>query len=83
MVAKFENKYNMTKDQINIPFLIEEKPIGMITNVTESEITVYIFDRNIGFEVENKTNPKIVSMYLSRKEQRSYQEVMTDINNSL
>ena len=80
MIVKFENKYNMTEDQINIPFLIEENPIGMITDVTESEITVNIFDKFIGFEVKNKANSQIVAMYLSSKEQRSYWEVMADIN---
>jgi hypothetical protein len=79
VIVKFENKYNMTKEQINIPFLIEENPIGMITNVTKSEITVNIFDKFIGFEVKNKMNSQIIAMYLSNKEQRSYQEVMDDI----
>jgi hypothetical protein len=79
VIVKFENKYNITEDQINIPFLIEENPIGVITNVTESEITVNIFDRYVGFELNNKVNPQIVTMYLSSKKQRSYQEVMDDI----
>lgn len=81
MVVIFENVYNLTEDQIDIPFLIKEVPIGVVEKVTSSEITVNIFDKFIGFEIVSIDNPQVTAIYLSDKEQKSYKDVMNDIKN--
>lgn len=81
MFVKFENQYNLTEDQVSIPFLVKETPIGVITKVTPLEVTINVFDKFIGFEISSTENPKLDAIYLSDKEQRSYKEVMNDIKN--
>lgn len=81
MIAIFENKYNLDETQINMPFIIGSTPIGVIFEVNEQSFKVNIFDRYVGFELDGLNNPNIVAMYLSEKEQRSYDEVMEDTNN--
>jgi len=66
MKAVFENRHHLTEESLNMPFMIEESPVGIITEVNEETFTVHIFDRNIGVEV---LDDKICAVYLSQKEQ--------------
>lgn len=79
MLVKFDNKYNLTENQVGIPFMIKESPIGVISKVTSSDITVNVFDKFIGFEIESVNNPQVIAIYLSDKEQNSYEETMMNI----
>lgn len=71
MKAIFENNYNFTEAQVNIPFIIGKTPIGVVYEVNKDTFTVQIFDKFIGLEVCNNI---IDTIYLSEKEQMSYDE---------
>lgn len=71
MKVIFENKYNFTEAQINIPFIVGETPIGVVYEVDKDTFTVNIFDRFIGLEIRDIN---IDAIYLSDKEQISYEE---------
>jgi len=71
MKVIFENKYEFTEAQVNIPFMLENTPIGIVYEVTKDTFTVQIFDKYIGLEIRNN-NADVI--YLSTKEQISYEE---------
>jgi len=52
MNLTIENKFGLTNEQINIPFMVNSVPIGVITNVTDLEINILIWERFIGVEKE-------------------------------
>jgi hypothetical protein len=71
MKAIFENKYNFTEAQINIPFIVGNTPIGVVCEVDKDIFTIQIFDKFIGLEILNNN---IDAIYLSEKEQISIEE---------
>jgi hypothetical protein len=71
MKVVFENKYEFTEAQVNIPFMLDNTPIGIVYEVTEDIFTVQIFDKYIGLEIRNNNADAI---YLSTKEQMSYKD---------
>ena len=71
MKVIFENKFEFTEAQINIPFIIGKTPIGIVYEVNKDTFTVEIFDRFIGLEICNNIADAI---YLSETEQISYKE---------
>lgn len=71
MKVIFENKYEFTEAQVNIPFMLENTPIGIVYDVTKDIFTIQIFDKYIGLEIRNNNADAI---YLSTKEQISYED---------
>lgn len=60
MIITVENKFGITNEQINIPFMVNNVPIGIVTNATDGEITVLIWDRFVGIEKEYETSKNIL-----------------------
>jgi len=71
MKAIFENKYEFTEAQINIPFIIGNTPIGIVYEVTKDTFTIQIFDRFVGLEIKDNI---VDAIYLSEKEQISFDD---------
>lgn len=71
MKVIFENKFEFTEAQINIPFIIGNTPIGIVYEVNKDTFAVQIFDRFIGLEIRNNN---VDALYLSEKEQILYEE---------
>lgn len=71
MKVVFENIFEFTEAQVNIPFMLESTPIGIVYEVTQDTFTVQIFDEFIGLEIRNNNADAI---YLSTKEQLSYEQ---------
>lgn len=71
MKVVFENKFEFTEAQINIPFIVGQTPIGIVYEVNKDTFTVQIFDKFIGLEIRDNN---IDAIYLSEKEQISYKE---------
>lgn len=71
MKVIFENKYEFTEAQINIPFIVGNTPIGVVYEVTKDTFTVQIFDKHIGLEIRNNN---VDAIYLSTREQMSYED---------
>lgn len=71
MKVIFENKFNLTKNESDIPFLSGDMPVGVVSEINDDTFTVSIFDRYIGFEM---IDGKVCSVYLSHHEQMSYDE---------
>lgn len=44
MKVIFENKYNFTEAQINIPFIIGNMPVGVVYEVNKDTFLVNIFN---------------------------------------
>lgn len=49
-----ENTFGISKDQINIPLIIEDIPMGVVTDVTDDNIYVLLWDRFL--TVDNAMN---------------------------
>jgi len=71
MKVIFENKYEFTESQINIPFIIGNTPIGIVCDVCKDTFTVQVWDKFIGLELINNN---INAIYLSEREQISFKE---------
>lgn len=69
MKARFNNTLKLDKSAINVPFMIEQTPIGVVLDVNDDFFTVEIFDRYCGYEFL-KQPQHISSVYLSTNEQR-------------
>jgi hypothetical protein len=73
MKVIFENKFNLTKDVIGMPFLSGDMPVGVIQEVDDYNFTVFLFDDHIGCEMMDS---KVTAVYLSHHEQMTYDEFM-------
>jgi hypothetical protein len=73
--AQFNNTLKLNKTAINAPFMIEQTPIGVVLDVTEETFTVEIWDKYCSYEF-NKKPYHIHGVYLSTKEQNTYDELM-------
>lgn len=49
-----ENTFGISKDQINIPLIVEDIPMGVVTDVTDDNIYVLLWDRFL--TVDNAMN---------------------------
>jgi hypothetical protein len=67
MKAIFTNTLNLNESVIGMPFMIEDKSIGVVTEVNSDTFTCEIWDKFCGYEFFK--HGKIVSFYLSSKEQ--------------
>lgn len=45
MVVYFNNDGTYKEDALNAPVLVNDKPIGFISEVTEERVTCYLWDR--------------------------------------
>lgn len=70
MKIKLENIFGITKEQINIPLIIEEIPMGVVTDVTNEEVTVLLWDRFITMDSDinfNNKEEKITAIHIKRE----------------
>lgn len=59
MVVYFKNDGSYGQGAVNIPVLVDNKPIGFVSEVTEERVTCYLWDRfvhreQIGFAACSK-----------------------------
>ncbi len=82
MKVIFENKLYLTEKQIDCPFMIEETPIGIITEVNANNFTVEVWDRFIGIEfIGNSFDGKeINAVYLSKTKQNSFEWIKDELD---
>lgn len=73
MKAIFENKFNLTRKSLELPFMSGDLIIGIISEVKDDTFTVLLFDKFIGVE---KINNDISAVYISHHEQMSPEEFM-------
>ena len=71
MRAIFNNTLHLNKTAVNVPFMIEQTPIGIVTEVNEETYTVEIWDKFVGCEL---MNGNVSAVYFSDKEQYTYDE---------
>jgi len=69
MKVIFENKFEFTEDQLNIPFMINEILIGFVSEINNDTFTVNIFDKHIGCEM---IDGRCTAIYLSVKQQEEW-----------
>ena len=74
MKVIFNNTLKLNKTAINVPFKIEQTPIGVILDVNEDCFTVEIWDKYCGYEFYKQPNI-IDGVYLSSKEQYTRNEL--------
>jgi hypothetical protein len=76
--ATFKNTLHVPVGTKNIPFMIEQTPIGIVTDTTDEDIFVEIWDKYVGWEMQDNNT---VGLYLSEKEQYTYDEFMKLMSN--
>lgn len=68
MVVYFDNDGTYKKDAINKPVLVNDIPIGFISEVNDERVTCYLFDRYVGkVEGLNKNTMGIEFRYIDIK----------------
>ena len=50
MMIWFANDGSYGQDAVNIPILVNNKPIGFVSEVTEERVICYLWDRFVGKE---------------------------------
>lgn len=63
MIIKLSNDLNLPKTALNAPFMVNDRPVGVITDITNEWITCNILDDYLGVEVNKDSIP--LSLYLS------------------
>lgn len=61
MIVYFNNDGSYGQGAVNIPVLVNGKPIGFVSEVTEERVTCYIWDRFVSTE--------LYKVNISKKEQ--------------
>jgi hypothetical protein len=62
MTIKIKNEYAMTNDDINQPFMLNDNVVGVVTNVTPDDVTVFIFENFLRLEkMTNNRDNKIIT----------------------
>ena len=51
MKVYFDNNGSYGQSAVNIPVLVNNKPIGFVSEVTEERITCYLWDRFVDVEM--------------------------------
>lgn len=51
MVVYFNNDGSYGQGAVNIPVLVNDKPIGFVSEVTEEHVTCYLWDRFVDVEM--------------------------------
>lgn len=50
MVVYFDNDGSYSQDAVNIPVLVNGKPIGFVSEVNQERVTCYLWDRFVSRE---------------------------------
>lgn len=71
MKIELENIFGINEDQINIPFIVEDVPVGVVTDVTDKMITVLLWDRFVtvdkSISFDSPSDNKVVAIHIKHK----------------
>ena len=67
----FENKFHLTEESLNMPFMSGNLVVGVISEINEEIFNVMLFDKFIGCEMVNN---KVSAVYISHHEQMLWEE---------
>lgn len=65
-----ENIFGLNRNQINIPFVVEDVPMGVVTDVTEEKVSVLLWDKYVTVDktVDFKnSNNEITAIHIKHK----------------
>lgn len=66
-----ENTFGIGKDQINIPLVVEDIPMGVVTDVTDENIYILLWDRFITVDTsmnfDKPEDSKITAIQIKHK----------------